>query len=134
MKDGNEFDYLRSMMEEPLTPARKTMRMFCDYQKAAQRTARPDWMLVDRLTMAALGAAGESGEFADMVKKFVYHDHELNEEQMLLELGDILWYVTEAACALGYSIETVAEMNIAKLKRRYPDGFDPERSKNRGEG
>ena len=111
----------------------KAMTMH-DYQRQAQRTARPDWTLFTRLQMAALGAAGESGEFADMVKKLVYHDHELNEEQMLFELGDILWYVTEAAAALGYSLETVAEMNIAKLKRRYPDGFDPERSKNRGEG
>ena len=105
-----------------------------DYQRQAQRTARPDWTLEQRLTMAALGAAGESGEFADMVKKLLFHSHDLNEEQMLLELGDILWYVTEAAAALGYSLETVAEMNIAKLKRRYPDGFDTERSRNRGEG
>lgn len=105
-----------------------------DYQRQAQRTARPDWMLVERLTMAALGASGEAGEFADMIKKFVYHGHNLDREKLKLELGDILWYVTEAATALEYTLEDVALANIAKLQRRYPDGFDPERSKNRGEG
>ena len=105
-----------------------------EYQRNAQRTARPDWTTETRLTMAALGACGESGEFADMVKKVVFHDHELNKWKMLLELGDILWYVTEAATALGYTLEEVAVENEAKLQRRYPDGFDPERSKNRGEG
>lgn len=134
MKDGNELDYLRRMMEEPLTPAGKTMPMFCDYQKAAQRTARPDWTTENRLTMAALGACGESGEFADLIKKFIFHAHDLDREKLKLELGDILWYVTEAATALEYTLEDVALANIAKLQRRYPDGFDPERSKNRGEG
>ena len=105
-----------------------------DYQRQAQRTASPDWKFEKRLIMAALGAAGESGEFADMVKKLVFHAHDLEEDKMLLELGDILWYVTEAAQALGHSLEEVAQANIEKLQRRYPDGFDPERSKNRGEG
>ncbi len=106
---------------------------FDEYQNAAQRTARPDWPVEKRLTMAALGAAGESGEFADMVKKLVFHSHDLEEDKMLLELGDILWYITEAAQALGHSLEEVAQANIDKLQRRYPEGFDPERSKNRGE-
>ncbi len=107
---------------------------FNEYQNAAQRTARPDWTTETRLTMAALGAAGESGEFADMVKKFMFHDHALDREKMKLELGDILWYITEAAAALGYTLEEVAQANIEKLQRRYPEGFDPERSKNRGAG
>lgn len=105
-----------------------------EYQNAAQRTARPDWPVEKRLTMAALGAAGESGEFADMVKKFIFHAHDLDREKAMLELGDQLWYITEAAAALGYTLEEVALANIAKLKRRYPEGFDPERSKNRREG
>lgn len=104
-----------------------------DYQRQAQRTARPDWPIADRLQMAALGAAGEAGEFADMIKKAVYHGHNLDHFLAMLELGDQLWYITEAATAMGYTLEEVALANIAKLQRRYPDGFDTERSRNRGE-
>lgn len=103
-----------------------------EYQRQAQRTAKPEWTLRDRLTMAALGATGEAGEFADMVKKLVYHEHDLNEDEIIKELGDILWYVTEAASALGYDLDIIARRNIRKLEKRYPQGFDVERSKNRG--
>ena len=50
---------------------------------------------------------------------------------MALELGDVMWYVVETAAGLGLTLEDIARMNIAKLERRYPQGFDTERSVNR---
>ena len=106
-----------------------TMR---EYQQAALRTCRP---LSDRdmLLNAAMGICGESGEFIDALKKHVYHDHALDRERMLKELGDVLWYVSLAAHALGSSMEEVARMNIDKLSARYPEGFSVEGSHHQGE-
>jgi NTP pyrophosphatase (non-canonical NTP hydrolase) len=93
------------------------------YQKCAMRTRAPDLDLNNGLLLAALGASGESGEFAELVKKHVYHDIPLNFNLAVKELGDVLWYVAAGATALGYSLEEVAAMNIAKLQARYPDKF-----------
>lgn len=82
----------------------------------------------------ALGLTGEAGEFADMVKKLRHHDHPFTEEvreKMIMELGDILFYVATAAASLGAELTAVAQVNIAKLSRRYPDGFDAERYLNK---
>lgn len=84
-----------------------------------------------RLLLGALGLAGEAGEFADRVKKTAYHGHALDREKLLDELGDILWYIADAAGALGVELEEVARRNNAKLRLRYPEGFNPEASKNR---
>lgn len=104
-----------------------------DYQSLAQRTAQPDWSQRERLTMAALGLTGEAGEVADHLKKVYFHGHAMNEEHLVKELGDILWYLAEAATALGVTLEYIAACNIEKLDRRYPDGFDPKRSQERAE-
>jgi NTP pyrophosphatase (non-canonical NTP hydrolase) len=88
------------------------------------------------LLCAALGIAGEGGEYADTIKKIVYHDHPIDEktvEHMMLELGDVLWYVALAAHGLGVPLETLALMNVAKLEQRYPNGFDPVVSKARSQ-
>lgn len=80
------------------------------------------------LTCMALGIAGEAGEVADYVKKVVGHRHPLDREKMAKELGDVLWYLAVLAERFGYSLDQVAQMNVDKLRRRYPDGFSPERS------
>ena len=100
---------------------------FNEYQLDAKRTmvAKTDIINVD------LGLAGEAGEFADSIKKHVYHDHPLNRAHLIKELGDILWYVAVGAEILGIRLESVAVENIAKLRERYPEGFDPARSQNR---
>lgn len=105
-----------------------------EYQKLAMRTAPKDLYPNDLAINAALGLAGECGEFADIVKKFMYQGHPLDGEHLKKELGDILWYVAMGCEALGTSIETVMELNIDKLKARYPEGFDTERSQHRVEG
>lgn len=83
----------------------------------------------DRLLNSALGLAGETGELVDLVKKHTYHDHPLDTARVLLEAGDVLFYLTALVDQLGYGLDEVAEMNMDKLKARYPDGWDAERSK-----
>ena len=105
-----------------------------EYHELAMRTADPERQSVSRLTNAALGLAGESGEVADHLKKHIFHGHELDRDKLRRELGDVLWYVCQAADALGLTLDEVAQHNIAKLRSRYPDGFSFERSINREEG
>jgi NTP pyrophosphatase (non-canonical NTP hydrolase) len=105
---------------------------FDEYQKLAARTAGAGGAGDRRLMVAALGLTGEAGEFANLVKKLTAHGHtEINGANLSDELGDVLWYLAEAATACGLSLEEIAQENIAKLRRRYPDGFSQERSINR---
>ena len=93
---------------------------------------------VPRLLTAALGLAAESGEFTEVVKKIVFQGKPYNEENifhMKRELGDICWYLAQAFMALDTTFDEVIEMNVEKLKARYPGGeFDVYKSENRKEG
>ena len=105
-----------------------------EYQAAALRTAQTDKFLAsDLLLNAALGLCGESGEAADIVKKFRFQGHDLDFEHIAKEFGDIAWYLAVGAYAIGYDLETILQMNVDKLKARYPDGFSAERSLHRAE-
>lgn len=101
-----------------------------EYQEKAMRTAT---LASINLVNSALGMSAEAGEFADVLKKHLYHGHPMGTEQMIEEAGDVLWYVALAAKALGVTLEGLAQHNIKKLEKRYPDGFDPERSLHREE-
>jgi NTP pyrophosphatase (non-canonical NTP hydrolase) len=103
-----------------------------DYQRAALRTAH-DMSAEERLLNAVLGLAGEAGEVADLVKKQRFHGHDIDSQKLIDELGDILWYVALAADSLGAPLEQVAERNVAKLLRRYPEGFSEQASRERVE-
>ena len=81
-----------------------------------------------------LGLVGESGEVADLTKKWLYHQHEYNQQRFLDELGDVGWYWAMACKAHNLTLEEVMDYNIKKLKERYPDGFSSERSINRATG
>lgn len=108
---------------------------FNDYQKLARRTANLDGSPTVRVVNWTLGLTGEAGEVADLVKKGVFHGHtDITAEDIAEELGDLLWYVANTASELGFSLEDIAAVNIEKLKARYPDGFDSDRSMNRNEG
>nr|WP_254178579.1 nucleoside triphosphate pyrophosphohydrolase family protein [Cytobacillus oceanisediminis] len=78
-----------------------------------------------------LGLNGEAGEVADILKKGIFHGHEMNRHELAKELGDVLWYVANIAHLAGFTLEKIALMNVDKLMRRYPTGFDAERSVNR---
>ena len=93
---------------------------------------------IERLLTAGVGINAEGGEFLEIVKKMVFQgkpwdDH--NREHLIIELGDLLWYVAQATQALGVSFEEVIERNVKKLEKRYPGGqFDIYYSENRQEG
>lgn len=103
------------------------------YQELANRTAGAGVDGERRLIIAALGLAGEAGEFANMVKKLTAHGHDISVEVLSEELGDILWYLAEAATACDVKLDDLAAQNVEKLRARYPDGFSQERSRNRKE-
>ena len=105
-----------------------------EYQKLAQRTSRRDLPADSHITNGVLGLAGEAGECADLLKKHYYQDNRPFRDQLIDELGDVLWYVAETAAGLSVKLEDIAQHNIEKLKRRYPEGFDPEKSLHREEG
>ena len=111
-----------------------------EYQSLAMRTndSKCDERLLERvnageLINGALGLTGEAGEVADIVKKYVFHGHELDKSEIIKELGDVCWYVALLSHAIGVPLEDILQTNVDKLKRRYPEGFSKENSINRVE-
>ena len=105
-----------------------------EYQIAALRTAQTDkFSASDLLLNSALGLCGESGEVADLVKKHRFQGHDIEIEHIAKELGDIAWYLAVGAYSIGYDLEKILQMNVDKLKARYPDGFSADRSLHRAE-
>ncbi len=104
-----------------------------EYQKLAMTTLNPALSEKDVLINGVMGLCGESGEAIDIVKKWLAQGHELDKEKLAKELGDICWYLAETATALDLSLEDIMAANIEKLRKRYPEGFDTERSVNRKE-
>jgi NTP pyrophosphatase (non-canonical NTP hydrolase) len=99
-----------------------------DYQVLAERTANTTDNIIfsfhKRLLNFSLGITGEAGEFANLVKKIIFHGHDYDKGKLKEELGDQLWYVATLATTIGCTLEEVAQYNIDKLKRRYPNGFN----------
>ena len=93
---------------------------------------------IERLTTAGVGLAAESGEFLEIVKKILFQGkpwNDANREHLIIELGDVMWYVAQATQALGVSFEDVIATNVKKLEKRYPGGsFEIYKSENREEG
>ena len=104
-----------------------------EYQKLALRTLNKDLNKKDILINGVMGLCGESGEAIDIVKKHLAQGHTLDREAIIKELGDIAWYLAETAYALDVSLEEVMILNIEKLKKRYPEGFDTKKSLEREE-
>ena len=90
---------------------------------------------IERLTTAAIGIAAEGGEFAEIVKKMVFQGkpwNEDNREHLIIELGDVMWYVAQACMALEIDFDDVVKGNVKKLEKRYPGGsFSIDKSENR---
>jgi len=90
---------------------------------------------IERLLTAGVGINAEGGEFLEIIKKMIFQGkpwNEDNREHLIIELGDIMWYIAQATQALEISIDEVIVRNVKKLERRYPEGmFDPYFSENR---
>ena len=99
-----------------------------EYQRLAMRTLNPSLDRKDVLINGVMGLCGEAGEAIDIVKKHLAQGHELDREKLIKELGDIAWYLAETAYALDVTLEEVLEGNIRKLRKRYPQGFEIEKS------
>lgn len=102
-----------------------------EYQKEALRTASGMSKEYPRILNGLMGLNGEAGECIDILKKHLYQGHAFDSEHMAKELGDVAWYLAISAEAIGYDLETIFQMNIDKLRARYPDGFDAEHSLHR---
>lgn len=102
-----------------------------EYQCQAMKTLNPALDKKDVLINGVMGLCGESGEAIDIVKKWLAQGHELDRKGLAKELGDIAWYLAETAWALELPLEDILRGNLDKLAKRYPEGFSPERSRNR---
>lgn len=80
-----------------------------------------------------LGLAGEAGETLDMIKKWIFHEKELDVDHLEKELGDVMWYMAMICYSFGFDLDRIMQINVDKLKARYPEGFDTERSNHRAE-
>ena len=118
-----------------------------EYQKLAMRTndhQSERRLLTVMLTTPAidlsgvlngcLGLSGEVGEVMNMVKKWVFHEKPLDEIHLKKEIGDVMWYVAMLCESFGYDLDEILQMNVDKLKARFPEGFDPDKANNRKDG
>ena len=106
------------------------------YQAEAMRTASGVTAASEENLMlnGAMGLCGESGEIIDLLKKNMFQGHDIDKEHLAKECGDVLWYLAILAKGLGYELDEIAEMNKVKLRNRYPDGFETDKSLHRSEG
>lgn len=105
-----------------------------EYQKAAYRTANQSLTDSQQLQNGLMGLNGESGECIDILKKYLFQGHDLDKAHIAKELGDVAWYLAVSAQALGFDLETILQMNVEKLKARYPHGFNAGHSQHRSSG
>lgn len=101
------------------------------YETDVMRTSNPDKNLENRRCLAVIGLSGEVGEVAELYKKALFHGKTLDKEALLKELGDVLWYLTYYANTEGFTMSEVAQANIDKRLKRYPEGFSIEASAER---
>lgn len=104
-----------------------------EYQKLAGRTINPDLDLAEMEWHALHGMVGEIGEIHSIYQK-LYQGHDFDAEHLKKELGDLIWFISEYCTAREWDLNDICQMNIDKLKARFPDGFKEDNSLNRAEG
>lgn len=105
-----------------------------EYQTEAMKMLNPGLNQKEILVNALMGLCGESGEAIDILKKHLFQGHDLDRTKIIKELGDVAWYLAEAAMGLGVTLESICQGNLDKLHARYPQGFDTNRSQHRENG
>lgn len=83
------------------------------------------------LLNGVLGLTGEAGEVSDLVKKGIFHEKDIDREHLEKELGDVMWYIALICHTCGFDLDKVMQMNVDKLKARYPEGFNVDKANNR---
>lgn len=104
-----------------------------EYQELAARTINNDLKKEQKEMHALHGMASEIGELHGIYQKY-YQGHEISPEHVKKELGDLLWFIAEYCTVMNWDLEEIMYMNIEKLKARFPDGFEAERSLHRVSG
>lgn len=104
-----------------------------EYQRLAERTINKNLTQGGQVQHALHGMVGEIGELHSLYQK-IYQGHSFDEVHAKKELGDLLWFIAEYCTANGWELEEVMQMNIDKLKARFPEGFEAEKSLNRKSG
>lgn len=102
-----------------------------DYNSGTRIGKHVEAVDVGGVVNGLFGLSGEAGELTDMIKKWIFHNKTLDITHAQKELGDVMWYVAMICESFGWSLDEIMQMNIDKLKKRYPDGFDTERANNR---
>lgn len=122
---GNEYQKLAMRTNDGQSRNRLYMHL---YNRPFSIHPNPD---TATLLEGCLGLSGEVGEFNDVIKKWIFHNHKLSTTDVVRELGDILWYISLICHSLSLDMDKIMLENICKLQDRYPDGFDTQRSINR---
>lgn len=117
---GSEYQELAMRTNDGNSSARLSAKMLSD-------------MEIGGILNGVLGLTGEAGEFADVIKKWIFHEKVLDAEHAQKELGDVLWYVAMICESFGWDMGEIMWMNIDKLRARYPEGFDIQHANNRKE-
>lgn len=107
------------------------MKTLNEYQREAAKTINPVLSEKELIINSCLGMAGETGEFIEHIKKWQGQGHSLDQEHIVYELGDVLFYIAQACTSFHITLEEVAEKNIQKLRQRYGESFDADKSINR---
>ena len=129
---GNEYQKLASRTNDGLATDRLYDKMhLIDYCNMVTPSENRD---LGGVLNACLGLAGEVGELNDMIKKWVFHEKELDKTHLKKELGDVMWYVAMMCQSMGWELDDVLQMNIDKLIARYPEGVDVVRANHREAG
>lgn len=95
-----------------------------EYQNMVEALASPRSVssAESRYLLAAVGLSGETGEFADLIKKAIFHEAGIDRDKLISELGDVCWYLAFAANAVDISLQEILDRNVAKLQSRYKSG------------
>jgi len=101
-----------------------------EYQELAARTIPKKLCTMQIMDHAKCGLVGEIGEIMSIYQK-QYQGHEVDPKHVKKELGDTMWFIAEFATAMGWTLDDICGDNIEKLRKRYPEGFEENRSKNR---
>lgn len=104
-----------------------------EYQRLAARTINTELIQIQNEMHALFGMCSEIGEIQGIYQKS-YQGHDIDYEHLKKEVGDLLWFVAEYCTSLGWKLEDIMQMNIDKLKARFPEGFEADKSLHRAEG
>lgn len=127
---GNEYQNLAMRTNDGLGIER-IMNMADNLEQGVEDSIPDTGIDLGGIINGLFGLSGEAGELTDMIKKWIFHEKELDEDHAKKELGDVMWYAAMICESFGWSLDEIMQMNIDKLKKRYPEGFDTERANNR---